>query len=51
MTLVAWKSGKYVYCLSHSTHQVSGVIERLTADSLPKGRKCDWCGKVLVGKK
>ena len=49
---VAWRAGRYIYCMSHNTRQVSGEIEHLTADSehLHKGKKCDWCGKVL-GKK
>lgn len=50
---VAWRAGRYIYCMSHSAHQVSGDIELLTADSemLDTGRKCDWCGKKLPNRK
>lgn len=46
---VAWKAGRYVYCLSHWHGQVIGPIEYLTADgeSLWDGKQCDWCGKRI----
>jgi len=45
---VAWREGRYIYCISHSTNQVTDY-EYLTPDSpyLWEGRKCDWCRKKL----
>jgi hypothetical protein len=46
---VAWKSGRYIYCMSHGRSQVI-TFEYLTAESkdLWEGRKCDWCNKQLT---
>jgi hypothetical protein len=47
---IAWKNGRYIYCLSHGRSQVISPVEFLMPDSdeLWDGKQCDWCGKTLT---
>ncbi len=46
----AWRNGRYIYCLSHSTEQVFEyeIIYKGDPALSYGGRKCDWCKKVLA---
>lgn len=45
----AWRNGRYVYCLTHSTAQVIQHDDVYEGDpALWEGRRCDWCDKVLA---
>lgn len=45
----AWRNGRYIYCLSHSTEQVIEYEIVYKGDpALYAKRKCDWCKKVLA---
>lgn len=48
--VVAWRNGKYLYCLSHSTSQVIQWEQVYKGDTaLDYGnRKCDWCRRKLA---
>jgi hypothetical protein len=45
----AWREGRYYYCLTHDTHQVTDYQTIYEGDpNLWEGRKCDWCKAVLT---
>ena len=46
--LVAWRDGRYIYCLTHSDSQVFDSQPVYKGDdALWDGKRCDWCKAKL----
>jgi hypothetical protein len=46
---IGWRDGKYIYCDSHDSSQVSNPKPaKLSDPDIYEGIKCAWCRKKLA---
>ena len=47
--VIGWRDGRYIYCNSHDSSQVSNPQPaKLLDKDIHEGIRCSWCRKKLI---